>query len=63
MDQNQPNEVKEHHTWELFQARAMKPNPIIERVPHVYASPPPTVQHQTQCGIEVPVPSQINWRD
>lgn len=63
MDQNQPNEVKEHHTWELFQARAMKPNTSAESKSPLYAAPPATVLHKTECGICVPVPAPINWRD
>lgn len=63
MDQNQPNEDKKGHTWELFQARPMNRNIPDGNQKHVYAAPPPTVLHISKCGVEVPVPSPLDWRD
>jgi hypothetical protein len=60
MDQTQR---PDYHTWELFQVKEMRPNNPAGNQEHVYAAPPPTVLHKSRCGVVVPVPSPLDWRD
>ena len=63
MDKNEPDQNENCHTWELFQARPMNPNPPAKIQEHLYAAPPATKPYTTQHGLVIYVPVEPNWRD